>query len=211
MVQTQKHAPLTLVLLDWSQAGRLSAPLRHALIAFCLYCVTGDEPSPDVLRRLLESNRKSIRIPLPQGAGDPLHTAFEIVQHPALQGHPVPLNLLLLRKSFLTLDGITRQLEPNFNAWLETLAYASGVFASEAVVRTWSIPFPWLNRPDFYRCGLPTRTLAAHFRGHHPKRDCADAKNLLARFRNPCDVLFRSSGITRSPRHEKKEKKKQKT
>ena len=80
MVQTQKHAPLTLVLLDWSQAGRLSAPLRHALIALCLYCVTGDEPSPEVLTRLLESNRKSIRIALPQGTGDPLHTAFEIVQ-----------------------------------------------------------------------------------------------------------------------------------
>jgi hypothetical protein len=65
MVQTQKYAPLTLVLLNCSQAGRLSAPLRHALVALCLYCVTGDEPSPDVLRRLLESNRKSTRIPLP--------------------------------------------------------------------------------------------------------------------------------------------------
>jgi aminoglycoside phosphotransferase (APT) family kinase protein len=51
MVQTQKHAPLTLVLLDWSQAARLSAPLRHALIALCLYGVTGDEPSLDVLTR----------------------------------------------------------------------------------------------------------------------------------------------------------------
>ena len=79
MAQTQKHAPLTFVLLDWSQAGRLSAPLRHVLIALCLYCVTGDEPSPDVLTRL-ESNRKCIRIPLPQGTGDPLHAAFEIVQ-----------------------------------------------------------------------------------------------------------------------------------
>src|SRR5271165_1506037 len=88
MVQTQKHAPLTLVLLDWSQAGRLSAPLRHALIALCLYCGTGAEPSPDVLTRLLESNRKSIRVPLPQGTGDPLHAAFEIVQQLALQGHP---------------------------------------------------------------------------------------------------------------------------
>ena len=165
MVQTQKHAPLTLVLLDWSQAGRLPAALRHALIALCLYCVTGDEPSPDVLTQLLESNRKSIRVPLPQGAGDPLHTAFEIVQQLALQGYPVPLNLLLLRKSFLTLDGITRQLDPDFNAWLETLAYASGVFASEAVVRTWSIQFPWLDQPEFYRSGLPTRTLAAHFAG----------------------------------------------
>ena len=64
MVQTHKYAPLTLVLLDWSQAGRLSAPLRHALIALCLYCVTGDEPSPEVLTRLLETNQKSIRIPL---------------------------------------------------------------------------------------------------------------------------------------------------
>jgi len=39
-VQTHKHAPLTLVLLDWGQAGRLSPPLRHALIAPCLYCVS---------------------------------------------------------------------------------------------------------------------------------------------------------------------------
>src|SRR5271165_2294144 len=151
----------------WTGArrGRLSAPLRHALNALCLYCVTGDEPSPDLLTRLLENNRKSIRIPLPQGTGDPLQAAFEIVQQLALQGHPVPLNLLLLRKSFLTLDGITRQLDPDFNAWLESLAYVSGVFASEAVVRTWSIQFPWLDRPDFYRSGLPTRTLAAHFAG----------------------------------------------
>jgi len=29
--------------------------------------------------------------------------------------------------------------KPDFNAWLETLAHASGVFASEAVVRSWSI------------------------------------------------------------------------
>ena len=146
------------------------APLRHALIARCLYCVTGDEPSPDILRRLLESNRKSIRIPLPEGTGDPLHAAFEIVQQLALQGHPVPLSLLLLRKSFLTLDGITRQLDPDFNAWLETLAYASGVFASEAVVRTRTILLPWLDRSDPYRSGLPTRTLAAHFAGTIPNK-----------------------------------------
>jgi len=165
MMQMQKHDPLTLVLLDWSQAGRLSAPLRHALIALCLYCVTGDEPSPDVLARLVESNRKGIRIPPPQGPGDPLHAAFEIVQQLALEGHPVPLSLLLLRKSFLTLDGITRELDPDFDAWRETLAYTSGVFASEAVVRSWSLPFPWIDQPDFYRSGLPTRTLTAHFAG----------------------------------------------
>lgn len=113
-----------------------------------------------------------------------MHAAFEIVQQLALQGHPVPLNLLLLRKSFLTLDGITRQLDPDFNAWRETLAYASGVFASEAVVRTWSIQFPWLDRPDFYRSGLPTRTLAAHFSGNDLK-SFAYAKKLVDAFRKP--------------------------
>src|SRR5208283_5411711 len=153
-------------------SGSALRTAAHALKALCLYCVTGGEPSPDLLTRLLESNRKFIRIPLPQGTGDPLHAAFEIVQQLALQGHPVPLNLLLLRKSFLTLDGITRQLDPDFNAWLETLAYASGVFASEAVVRTWSIPFPWLDQPDFYRSGLPTRTLAAHFASTIAKSLC---------------------------------------
>src|SRR5271166_594872 len=151
-------------------SGSALRTAAHAIKALCLYCVTGDEPSPDVLTRLLESNRKSIRIPLPRGTGDPLHAVFEIVQQLALQGHPVPLDLLLLRKSFLTLDGITRRLDPDFNAWVETLVYASGVFASEAVVRTWSIQFPWLDRPDFYRSGLPTRTLAAQVGGTIQKK-----------------------------------------
>jgi len=38
-----------------------------------------------------------------------------------------------------------------------------------------------------------------------PKKLCI-CKNMLARFGNPCDVLFRSSGITRSPHKEKKKK-----
>ena len=186
MVQTQKHRPLTLVLLDWSQAGRLSASLRHALIELCLYCFTGEEPSPDLLMRLLESNQTEIRISLPAG-DDPLEVAFEIVQQLALQGHPVPLDLLLMRKSFMTLDGITRQLDPDFNPWQETLAYGSEMFASEAVFRGWSLPFPWLDRTDFYRSGLSNRALAVHLTRTIPKF-CATAQNLLAHFRNPWDV-----------------------
>ena len=165
------------MVLDWSQAGRLSAPLRRALIALCLCCVTGNEPPADDAQQLLENNRKSICILLPKGAGDPLRTAFEIVQELALQGHPVPLNLLLLRKSFLTLDGITRQLDPDFNAWLETVAYTLEVFTSESMVRTWSIPFPWLDRPDFYRSGLPTRLLAVHLGEKVFRKICANAKS----------------------------------
>jgi hypothetical protein len=134
-----------------------------------------------------------------------LHAAFEIVQQLALQGHPVPLNLLLLRKSFLTLDGITRQLDPDFNAWREILAYSSGVFASEAVVRTWSIQFPWLDRPDFYRSGLPTRTLAAHFAGTILKF-VQTQKNWLTRLGNPCDVHVEAQELATKTKKRRKEK-----
>jgi hypothetical protein len=60
--------------------------------------------------------------------------------------------------------------------------YASEVFASEAVVRTWSIQFPWLDRPDLYRSGSPTRTLAAHFAGKVRKSVCK-CKKLVGAFR----------------------------
>jgi hypothetical protein len=48
--------------------------------------------------------------------------------------------------------------------------------------------------------GRHTHAVRSSFRGHVPKNVCAYAQNLLARFANPCDVPFRSSGITRSPR-----------
>jgi ubiquinone biosynthesis protein len=198
LAQTHKYASCTLVVLDWSQAGRLSASLRHALIELCLCCYKGKEPSPTVLLRLLESNQQSIRAPRTEAAGDPLHTAFAIVQELALAGHPVPLNLLLLRRSFLTLHGICRQLDPDFNAWRENIAYASEVFASEAAMRAWSIPFPWLDRPAFYRSGLPTRLLASELTSPITKNLCI-CKKIVEHFGNSCDLWFRSSGITRSP------------
>jgi len=51
------------------------------------------------------------------------------------------------------------------------------VFASESVVRTWSIPFPWLDHPDFYRSGLPTRTLATQVAGAMLQKLCICKKN----------------------------------
>jgi predicted unusual protein kinase regulating ubiquinone biosynthesis (AarF/ABC1/UbiB family) len=126
--------------------------------------------------RLLESNQNSIRAPQTRDTGDSLHAAFQIVQELAVNGHPVPLNLLLLRKSFLTLDGICRQLDPDFSAWRENVAYASEVFASEAAVRAWSIPLPWLDRPAFYRSGLSTRLLATELTRAMAKKLCVCKK-----------------------------------
>jgi hypothetical protein len=74
---------------------------------------------------------------------------------------------------------------PDFNAWLETLAHACGVSASEAVVGTWSIlyPYPWLGRPDFYRSGLPQANARGLFRGHDPKQVLCKCKTNVDAFR----------------------------
>ena len=103
---------------------------------------------------------------------------------------------------------VQTQKHPDFNACLETLADAFEVFASEAVVRTWSIQFPWLDRPDFYGSGLPTRTFAAHFAGTirkwfvHLQTTCWRVSEIRAIF------CSRSSGIIRSPPHRKEARKK---
>jgi hypothetical protein len=99
---------------------------------------------------------------------------------------------------------------PDFNAWLETLAYGSGVFASEAVVRTWSIPFPWLDRPYFYRSGLPTRTLAAHFAGTIRKEFMQMHKKLVVVFRQSvrCSVQKLRNHLKPSQRKQRKEERK---
>ena len=159
LAQRESDGEVTLVLLDWSQAGRLPAPLRHAIVEFCLYSIAGNDPPAAVLKRIVEDDGEIGGVSC-SGTGDPLHRAFRAVEELAIGGHRLPLDLLLLRKSFLTLDGIARQLDPSFAAWRETLIYAGWVFASEAPIRAWSLPFPWWDQPEFYRSGLPTRSLA---------------------------------------------------
>src|SRR5271165_6002069 len=175
----------------------------HALKALCLYCVTGGESSPDVLTRLLESNRKSIRIPLPQGTGDPLHAAFEIVQQLALQGHPVPLHLLRLRKSFpdagrnyapsstpISMPGWKPSRMPPKCSQAKP-SCEPGAFHSRGSISPLSI-VP----------GCPRERSRLISRARSPKV-VQMHKQLLARFGNPCDVPCRGSGITRSPHKEK--------
>ena len=164
-----KNGEVTLVLLDWSQADRLPASLRQATLELCLCCLAEDSPPPGVLERILGIRGEAPRIPMP-AEGDPLHKAFAIVEQLATQGNPVPLSLLLLRKAFLTLEGIALQLDPSFDPWRETLTYGAWVIASEAPFRAWSIPFPWLDEPAFYRSGLSTRVLAGRLMGICRKR-----------------------------------------
>jgi ubiquinone biosynthesis protein len=164
LVQMQKSGDV-IVLLDWSQAGRLAAPRRHALLELCLHCASGSPPPSGLLERLLDATIPTVRIAFPRGGGDPLRITLDIVRQLAEGGHPVPLDLLLFRKSLLTVEGVVRQLDPGFDPWRETLIYACWVLASEAATRVWGIAFPWLDQPAFLRSGLPSRMLAAHAAG----------------------------------------------
>ena len=151
--------PVQLVLLDWSQAGFLPVALRHALIELCLRCSLNQAPPLELLRRIVKGHGEIAPVKLP-GVGDPLHKAFDIIEQLASAGSPVPLSLLLLRKSFLTLEGVLHQLDPEFSQWNEMLIYAGWVVSSEAPFRIWSLLMPWLDLPANYRTGLPTQTLA---------------------------------------------------
>src|SRR5271166_4740659 len=181
MVQTQKHAPLTLVLLDWSQAGRLSAPLRHPLIALCLYCVTGDEPSPDLLTRLLESNRKSIRIPLPQGHW---RSIVRRVRDRAPTGSAGPSSAAQPSPPAQILPDVGRHYAPT-RPRFQCLAGNPRVCLRSVCKRSrranleHSIP---VARPARFLSFRATHANArGSSRGHNPKKVCAHAKSLLAR------------------------------
>ena len=159
LARRDRYGNAILVLLDWSQAGRLSARLRHALVDLCLHCFVGKLPSPELLGQIIGQGAAIEKTPIPRGA-DPLHQAFSVVEQLAAAGYPVPANLLLLRKSFLTLEGVTHEIDPGFDAWREMQIYAAWVFASETPFRVLTMSFPWLDRAEFFRSGIPTRTLA---------------------------------------------------
>ena len=148
------------ILLDWSQAGYLSKSLAQALVELCLACYDGRKPSPEMIGRVLESKLTPQRIPVPVG-DNPLEQALEIIQLLAIEGSKVPSDLLLLRKSMLTLEGISLQLDPDFNPWRETLAYFGWVLASELPFRLLSASFPCLDSPSALRSGISTSALLA--------------------------------------------------
>jgi ubiquinone biosynthesis protein len=164
-----------IVLLDWSQAGHLSRERSLALIDLCFSCALRLDPSIATLERLLEDGSLRIKIPVNASAVDPLHAAFAVVEELAEKGHPVPLELLLLRKSFLTIEAVAGSLAPHFNAWREARRYLAWVFASEAPLRGLSAMFRGLDRHAYYRTGITTDR-ALHRIFAKTKKCCAIAQ-----------------------------------
>jgi len=160
LLQKSKQGAVRIILLDWSQAGRLSAQISHGLIELCLNCVDEAMPSREVIGRVLGQPPPRAQISIPEG-GTPLCRALEIIQQFAIEGMEVPASLLLLRKSLLTIEAIARQLDPEFDSWRETLFYSGWVLASETPFRVLSMAMPWLDLPRTYRSGISTNSIFA--------------------------------------------------
>lgn len=88
-----------------------------------------------------------------------------------------------------------------------------GALASEAVVRTWSIQFLWLDRPDFYRLSFRAvhATAGGSFRGTIREKFVQMQKNVLSLSQIGAMFHFRSSGITRSLTTKTKKSRKEET
>lgn len=156
LVRPHRCGGYEIVLLDWSQAGHLSRERSLALIDLCLSCALHLDPSIETLEGLLEGASLRNGIPLNSDAEDPLHAAFDVIEELAEEGHPVPLELLLLRKSFLTIEAVAGSLHRQFNAWRETRSYLAWVLASEAPLRGLSAMFRGFDRRGCYRTGITT-------------------------------------------------------
>ncbi len=197
LVQTQKHSPAHASCF-WTGARRAGSPHRcaraHRTLSLLRHRRRAIARGPDAGFSRIIGSPSGFRCL--EALAIHLHAPFKIVQQLALQGHPVPLHLLPLRKPFLTPDGITLR--------LETLAYASGVFASEAVVRTWSILSRGSTGLISIVPGCPRERWRLISRASSGKKfvqlqnTCWRVSEFRAMFR------FRSSGIIRSPDNEKK-------
>ncbi len=194
LVRPRRCGGYELVLLDWSQVGHLSRERSLALIDLCFSCALGLEPSTEALEGLLEGSSPRVRISMNPNARDPLHASFDVVQELAEKGHPVPLDLLLLRKSFLTIEAVAGTLNPRFNAWTEARRYLAWVIASETPLRGLSALFPVLDGPASYRTGITTsRALGRLF--SKSKNSCAIAQETIDHVVETLQIFNGTRGI----------------
>src|SRR5271165_3049886 len=147
-------------------SGSALRTAAHALKALCLYCVTGGEPSPDLLLRGYSrvigspSGFRCLRAlavhctPRSRSCSNWLCRAIQCRSTSSSCADPPDAgrNFSASSTRFQCLAGNPRLLPPECSQ-------------AKPSCEPGAFYFSWLDRPDFYRSRLPTRTLAAHFAG----------------------------------------------
>lgn len=154
--------------LDWSQAGHLGRAVRETLVQMAMGTMT-DEPGR-VLAAVRRLQTAGMADTVGGGGVAPtlamtaaaladaraersswLGRAVAVVDGLLRRGVAFPQDLLLLRKSLFTLEGVLADLDPGFDQDAALLDFLAGLVREELPARWVGLVMPWSDRPSRYR------------------------------------------------------------
>ncbi len=133
-----------IALLDWTLAGHLTRSLRRDLIQLILRIqmqdslgisgvvakLSGKKNSTKSLIKVVDTIVKESRI-RPEYTRDPLHLSFFLLQELTVAGIVFPAELVLFRKAYFTLEGVLRDIAPDFDPGSAMLDYIGKLLIDE--------------------------------------------------------------------------------
>lgn len=140
-----------LVILDWSLTGRLSKPTREQLsqivlaallldgdrVASGIAALAGKITNAPVVRATVGRSLRGLNLARPPGFDWLVHLLDALVTGGAVT---FPPDLMLFRKTLLTLEGVVEDVSPGLSIDAVLLAEAAGRFASEWPMRAAAAP-----------------------------------------------------------------------
>ncbi len=158
------------VLLDWSLTGTLSRERRMNMVHLILSAVLENEAliseslkklseeHNEISGRIKEIVRNIMKEPEYLKSGF-MEKAFYLIDQTAIRGLAFPKDLLLFRKTFFTLDGVLRSIDPDFRMDACVFRLLEKMFAEELPGRCISGIIPRLDRWENYRSLVSNRDL----------------------------------------------------
>ncbi len=170
----QDGLPPKPVLLDWSLSGALPRSHRAGLVRLMMRILADDEEGmleavdslspeepddrPDPSGRRLDIIRR-IRNHPDYARSRSIERAFYLIDRAALEGIRFPRNLLLFRKAFFTLDGVLRELDPEFTMDGYAVPLLKALVWEELPDRWTAELVPRPDGPEKYRSLISNREL----------------------------------------------------
>lgn len=166
---------IQVALLDWSLAGTLSKIQRYHVIRMCFSILANDsEMVYQEVEALAESELTSektlsdkVKVLINQELkrdGADMHQwvrrTFNLIDNIAAKGVRFPSNLLLFRKAVFTLEGVLKELDPDFDMDDSMKEFLTEVLVEEFPCRYWSLWFPLRESPGQYRTLLSNSDIA---------------------------------------------------
>ncbi|MGE0087586.1 MAG: AarF/UbiB family protein [Desulfococcaceae bacterium] len=160
------------VLLDWSLTGTLSRERRMNMVRLNLAILLGNEalicetlgllseentgngavrPIKDIVRNLMKDSEYTKCVFMEK--------AFYFIDQTAIQGLAFPKDLMLFRKTFFTLDGVLRSIDPDFSMDSCVFRLVEKMFAEELPGRCLGGIIPRLDHWENYRSLVSNRDL----------------------------------------------------